>query len=203
MVRDGVIPLFASPLMVCSYDRDYKKELAWIKKQKYRPGGRNEQSEDTFILDNKELKKIRTFFETKLNKFVTEVLQCTNKFVITQSWLNRAGKGESHYTHTHPNSIVSGVWYPHTHEKLPPIKFFGDRDATVEVTTSSYNHFNNDSFLFPAKSGELLLFPSIMRHGVLPNKYEEKRISLSFNTWVKGDLGDASKLTSLPFDRLI
>ena len=27
--------------------------------------------------------------------------------------------------------------------------------------------------MFPAKSGELLLFPSSMRHGVLPNKYEE------------------------------
>ena len=203
MVRDGVIPLFANPLMVCSYDRDYKKELAWIKKQKYRPGGRNEQSEDTFILDNKELKKIRTFFETKLNKFVTEVLQYTNKFVITQSWLNRAGKGESHNTHTHPNSIVSGVWYPHTNEKLPPIQFFGGRDVTIEVSTSSFNHFNNESYMFPAKSGELLLFPSSMRHGVLPNKYEEKRISLSFNTWVKGDLGDVNRLTSLPIDRLI
>ena len=203
MVRDELIPLFPQPLMVCSYDRDYKKELAWIKKQKYRRGILNEQSEDTFILDNKELKKIRTFFETKLNKFATEVLQCTNKFVITQSWLNRAGKGESHHTHTHSNSIVSGVWYPHTHEKLPPIQFFRDRDKSIELNTSNFNHFNNDSFLFPAKSGELLLFPSIMRHGVLPNKYEEKRISLSFNTWVKGDLGDVNRLTSLPIDRLI
>ena len=53
MVRDELIPLFPQPLMVCSYDRDYKKELAWIKKQKYRRGILNEQSEDTFILDNK------------------------------------------------------------------------------------------------------------------------------------------------------
>ena len=202
MVRDEVIPLFASPLMVCSYDRDYKKELAWIKKQKYHSGGRNEQSEDTFILDNKELKKIRTFFETKLNKFATKVLQCTNKFVITQSWLNRAGKGRSHHTHKHFNSIISGVWYPYTHEKLPPIQFYRDKNETIEVNVSSYNHFNNESFLFPAKSGELLLFPSSMRHGVLPNKYDEQRISLSFNTWVKGDLGDDSRLTLLPIDRL-
>ena len=202
MVRDEVIPLFARPLMVCSYDRDYKKELEWIKKQKYHSGGRNEQSEDTFILDNKELKKIRTFFETKLNKFVTEILQCTNKFVITQSWVNTSGLGQSHHRHTHPNSIVSGVWYPYTHEKLPPIQFYRDRDETIEITASSYNQFNNDSFLFPARSGELLLFPSAMRHGVLPNKYDEQRISLSFNTWVKGDLGDASRLTFLPIDRL-
>ena len=95
MVRDELIPLFPQPLMVCSYDHDYKKELTWIKKQKYRRGILNEQSEDTFILDNKELKKIRTFFETKLNKSATEVLQCTNKFVITQSWLNITGGGES------------------------------------------------------------------------------------------------------------
>ena len=203
MVRDELIPIFPQPLMVCSYDHDYKKELTWIKKQKYRSDGRNEQSEDTFILDNKELKKIRTFFETKLNKFATEVLQCTNKFVITQSWLNITGGGESHHEHTHSNSIVSGVWYPHTHEKLPPIQFLKDRDKSIELNVVNYNYYNNDSFLFPAKAGELLLFPSNMRHGVMSNKYDEKRISLSFNTWVKGDLGDVNRLTSLPIDRLI
>ena len=40
----------------------------------------------------------------------------TDKLVITQSWLNKNKKGESHHEHVHPNSMVSGVWYPQIHE---------------------------------------------------------------------------------------
>jgi hypothetical protein len=32
---------------------------------------------------------------------------------------------------------------------------------------------------------------------------EEERISLSFNTWPKGNMGDISSLTYLPLDRCI
>ena len=203
MVRDEVIPLFASPLMVCSYIRDYTKELKWIKKQKYYKHKRNDQSVDHIILDNPELKKIRTFVETKLNKFVTEILRSTNTFVITQSWVNISGLGQSHHRHTHPNSIVSGVFYINSKKELPPIEFRKNTEPVIQLSTKDYGPFNNESLMFPAQSGELLIFPSTMIHSVPVNKYDEKRISLSFNTWVKGDLGDASRLTSLPFDRLI
>ena len=83
----------------------------------------NRQSEDTFVLDKPELANIRAFIEAKLHKFVTEIMASTDKLVITQSWLNKNKKGESHHEHVHPNSMVSGVWYPQIHEQLPPIQF--------------------------------------------------------------------------------
>ena len=162
----------------------------------------NRQSEDTFILDNPELKKIRTFIETKLNQFVSQIYGSDDRLVITQSWLNRNGKGESHHEHTHPNSMISGVWYPQIHEQLPPIEFRNRSQRDVVLSIQRYNTFNSQTFLLPIKRGELILFPSNLTHGVPPNQSDEERISLSFNTWPKGSLGDISSLTFLPFDRL-
>ena len=55
--------------------------------------------------------------------------------------------------------------------------------------------------MLPMKKGELILFPSNLTHSVPTNVGEEERISLSFNTWTKGNLGDIKSLTYLPLDR--
>ena len=212
-MRDELIQVFPTPLLVCPYSRNYDKELEWIKKQECKkPSDRldsskvatNRQSTDTFILDNPELKKIRTFIETKLYQYVTNVMESDDKLVITQSWLNISGKGESHHEHTHPNSIISGVWYPQINNKLPPILFTKrSLQRDVELKVRKYNTFNGFTFLLPLNAGELVLFPSNMNHRVPANKYDEERISLSFNTWPKGNMGDIDSLTYLPFDRLM
>ena len=125
------------------------------------------------------------------------------EMVITQSWLNRNGKGESHHEHRHPNSMFSGVWYPQIHEKLPPIQFKDAHQRDVEIPIKKYNHFNSSTFMLPMNKGELILFPSNLSHSVPPNQSDEERISLSFNTWCKGNLGKEESLTYLPFDRLM
>ena len=130
---DELLQSFPIPVLICPYPADYSKELEWIRNcetRKENSGGDagnkihyNRQSEDTFVLDKPELANIRAFIEAKLHKFVTEIMSSTDKLVITQSWLNKSKKGESHHEHVHPNSMVSGVWYPQIHESLPPIQF--------------------------------------------------------------------------------
>ena len=100
----------------------------------------NRQSEDTFVLDKPELANIRAFIEAKLHKFVTEIMASTDKLVITQSWLNKNKKGESHHEHTHPNSMVSGVWYPQIHEQLPPIQFRSRNQRDVSLQQRNIIH---------------------------------------------------------------
>ena len=175
---DELLQLFPIPVMICPYPLDYSKELEWIKNcetRKENKGGDagnvmhyNRQSEDTFVLDKPELANIRAFIEAKLHKFAKEIMASTDKLVITQSWLNKNKKGESHHEHVHPNSMVSGVWYPQFHER-----------------------------------GELILFPSNLTHSVPVNQSDEERISLSFNSWPKGNMGDIKSLTYLPLDRCV
>ena len=127
----------------------------------------------------------------------------TDKLVITQSWLNKNKKGESHHEHVHPNSMVSGVWYPQIHEQLPPIQFRNKGQRDISLQTEKFNTFNSATFLLPMKRGELILFPSNLSHSVPVNNSEEERISLSFNSWPKGSMGDKKSLTYLPLDRCV
>ena len=210
---DELLQLFPIPVMICPYLMDYSKELEWIKNcetRKENKGGDggspthyNRQSEDTFVLDKPELANIRAFIEAKLHKFVTEIMASTDKLVITQSWLNKNKKGESHHEHVHPNSMVSGVWYPQIHEQLPPIQFRNRGQRDVSLQTKKYNTFNSATFMLPMKRGELILCPSNLQHSVPVNKSEEERISLSFNSWPKGNMGDERSLTYLPLDRCV
>ena len=203
--NDELISLFPIPLLVCAYQWDYSEELKWIRSvESWRENkdSYNRQSTDTFILDHPELKKIRTFIETKLNTFVSQTLGSEDRLAITQSWLNKNEKGESHHEHVHPNSMISGVWYPVIHDKLPPIQFRNRAQRDVELSTERDNTFNSPTFMLPLNPGELILFPSNLTHSVQPNPFDEERISLSFNTWVKGNIGKIASLTYLPFDRL-
>jgi len=209
---DELLQLFPIPVLICPYPTDYTKELEWIRNcetRKENKGGDtgtthfNRQSEDTFVLDKPELANIRAFIEAKLHKFVTEILASSDKLVITQSWLNKNKKGESHHEHVHPNSMVSGVWYPQIHESLPPIQFRNRGQRDVSLQTEKYNTFNSATFMLPMKRGELILFPSNLSHSVPVNNSEEERISLSFNSWPKGSMGDIKSLTYLPLDRCV
>ena len=211
---DELMQLFPTPVLICPYPIDYSKELEWIKNSECRKENKgndagqgnvhyNRQSEDTFVLDRPELSNVRAFIEAKLHEYVTKIYASTDKLVITQSWLNKNKKGESHHEHVHPNSMVSGVWYPQIHEQMPPIQFRSRQQRDVSLQTEKYNTFNSATFMLPMKRGELILFPSNLTHSVPTNVGEEERISLSFNTWPKGNMGDIKSLTYLPLDRCI
>ena len=215
---DELMQLFPTPLLICPYPVDYTKELEYIRNtecgrenkgggNECAPGGMvqhyNRQSDNTFILDEPELSNIRAFIEAKLHEYVTNIYASTDKLVITQSWLNKSKKGESHHEHVHPNSMISGVWYPQIHEQMPPIQFRSKQQRDVALQTEKFNTFNSATFMLPMKKGELILFPSNLTHSVPTNVGEEERISLSFNTWPKGNMGDIASLTYLPLDRCV
>ena len=212
-MQDELLSLFPTPVLIAQYPLSYEKELEYIRElpcRRENKGGDagnvihyNRQSEDTFVLDKPELSNVRAFIESKIYKYVKEVMSSNNELMITQSWINKSGKGESHHEHVHPNSLISGVWYPVISEKLPPIQFRSRAQRDVSLSTEKFNNFNSATFLLPMKAGELILFPSNLTHSVPANQSETERISLSFNTWAKGSLGDINSLTYLPLDRCI
>ena len=213
MSQDELLSLFPTPVLIAQYPLPYEKELEYIREMPCRrenKGGDagntihyNRQSEDTFILDKPEMNNIREFIKSKIYKYVKEIMNSNNELMITQSWVNKSGKGESHHEHVHPNSLISGVWYPVISEKLPPIQFRSRAQRDVSLSTEKFNNFNSATFLLPMKAGELILFPSNLTHSVPANQSETERISLSFNTWAKGSLGDINSLTYLPLERCV
>tara|TARA_R100000742_G_C4235476_1_gene56167 strand:- start:43 stop:678 length:636 start_codon:yes stop_codon:yes gene_type:complete len=204
--KNKIIPIFSTPIFHSSYPENYNNELDWIYKQKYeisRDKLRNHQSEDTFILDRPEMLRIKKFIDSKLKEFMYSIMGSDDEVVITQSWLNINDKGQFHNEHYHLNSIVSGVWYPKVNEQSPPIKFIKGIQRDIEFSVREFTNFNSGAFYLPLKRGDLILFPSNLRHSVPYNQSDEERISLSFNTWCKGSMGDKKSLTYLPLDRCV
>ena len=190
-MKEELLQLFPTPLLIIPYEQPIDKELAYLKTISYREQQQNGnfRSDDSYLLRNEEFKNIKNFLGEAVNKFTTNVLNSKQRLVITQCWANRNPKGSKHHEHVHPNSIVSGVMYFQINEKLPPIAFAKERQDGIKLDPIKYNHMNSESFMLPCKTGELILFPSSLKHSVPINQGEEDRISVSFNTFCIDAIG--------------
>jgi len=178
------------------------KDIEDIIKEGLNKSVANVCSVNTYIFNNK-LKEIKQFCEQQIKIYVKEVISDNEEldFYITQSWLNITKPGENHHQHFHPNSIISGVFYMSTTE-ADTITFhdpnFGIKNI-MEFPSKKFNVFNSHSCFFNANINELVLFPSWLSHSVAATseKAVTDRISLSFNTFVRGTFGESNQLAEL------
>lgn len=210
MQQPELIQLFPTPLLIFKYPKDLTFELEYIKNLEYKRENKDEvgqilnhQSTNTFLFDEPELKDVAEFVNATLQFYVKNVLECDDELIVTQSWSNKTKMGERHHEHSHPNSIISGVFYLQNNKNLPPIQFRRNSVHSISLNVKKHNNFNSATYLLPAEDGELLLFPSTLQHSVLDNKSSEDRISIAFNTFSKGSLGSIESLTYLPLNRCV
>jgi len=204
MIKKELLQLFATPLLITKYEGNIDKELKFIEKLKYEPNGVNGnfRSSDSYLFKKKQLKKIKDFCQESINLFTKNVWQSDTILSITQSWTNKNPKGSIHHEHLHPNSLLSGVMYFRLDKHLPPIMFSKTQYETLKLNYNKYNSLNSQTFYLPATAGELVLFPSHLRHSVPINTSNDVRISLSFNTFAKDVLGSEKDLTQLDLKKL-
>jgi hypothetical protein len=62
----------------------------------------------------------------------------------------------------------------------------------LNLKIKEFNPFNSIEWSVNVKDNTLLLFPSQLYHGVAPNFSNNNRISIAFNTFVKGQISDAT-----------
>jgi len=197
-----VHPIFPEPVYVSTIGRALtKEELKTINKYK-KETNKNEgniTSNDNYVLENKTLKNLKEDLRKKVIDYFDKVI-CTDNSItpyITQSWLNYTKANQFHHTHSHPNSYVSGIFYINADKKVDKIKFYKDNNSLLKLKTTKFNIFNSDSWWYSIKTGDVILFPSSLRHGVDKKEGKNIRISLSFNVFLKGTMGDKHKLTEL------
>jgi hypothetical protein len=65
----------------------------------------------------------------------------------------------------------------------------------IVVRTDNFNLYNSENWWLGVETGQLLLFPSSLVHSVVETV--DTRISISFNTFLKGYVGEESTLTGL------
>jgi uncharacterized protein (TIGR02466 family) len=169
-----------------------KKEFEYITSLARLQNESNCTSVNKKIFKESELKRLGTFCEQAAHDFFQQVHAPKNliNLYITQSWANYTEKNQYHHKHEHPNSLISGVLYVSSDDETDRINFFKDIRSQYHIPTENFNQWNSDSWWFPVKSNTLLLFPSDLTHMVETKKTSGTRISISFNTFFKGQLGD-------------
>jgi len=192
--------LFPTPVGLYALDRELSaSELSFIKNIEQHNNVGNTTSDDRNVLDNKKLKKLRTFIEDKLTEYFKQVHDPKHdvRLNITQSWCNYTNPGQYHHKHAHPNSFVSGVFYVNADKVKDRIFFYKDAYQQLKLPPNEWNLWNSESWWFEAGTGTLVLFPSSLTHMVPTTESSEQRISLSFNTFFEGQVGETNELTGL------
>ena len=202
MIESNINGIFPTPIYISKLNRELtNKELSFIDKTKldvYKNEG-NTTSNDNYILNHKSFKNLKEDLDLRVQDYFDKIICPANNITpyITQSWLNYTETNQYHHKHTHPNSLVSGVFYINCHEEHDKIKFFNDRYQTIKPEIKEYNFWNSESWWFSVKTGDVILFPSSLTHMVETKQGDNTRISLAFNVFIKGTVGINKNLTEL------
>ena len=134
--------------------------------------------------------------------------QCT-RVEITQSWANEAEKGDAMWSHSHPNSFISGILY-----------LTNSNASTIFSMDNIWiNYFNNESHTIKLKyadhdgtlvhhkqktvEGDLVIFPSNLVHTVDEHSIDDyDRYTISFNSFPAGVIGNMNDLQGLMIEVL-
>jgi len=194
--------IFPTPIYISKLNRKLTPlELKFVDKNKkdfYKNVG-NITSNNNYILNEKPFINIKKELDLIIQDYFDNVISPANniKPYITQSWLNYTKTNQYHHKHAHPNSLVSGVFYINCHEEHDKIKFFNDNYKTIKLEVKNWNMWNSESWWFSVKTGDVILFPSSLTHMVETKEGDNTRISLAFNVFIKGTVGNNKNLTEL------
>jgi uncharacterized protein (TIGR02466 family) len=182
-------------------DRQFtQEEIDFFEKQRddVRRNVHNVFTNDDYILLNKEMKGIHDDLMIAVKQYMEKVY-CNTSVTpyITQSWINYTTKNQAHHKHTHSNSFISGVLYLSADKDQDKIVF--DRNAyhQIRVTPDSFNQYNGDTHHVHVRTGQVVLFPSYLTHYVEAKGDDSLRVSLAFNVFLKGFIGDSNSLNEL------
>lgn len=142
------------------------------------------------------LKQWMTCCLIETRKMIPWNAQFYRELEITQIWINISEQGNDHAMHTHPLSILSGIlclsehietnFYVESIYSLPSFLCPDARDSNLLIRQT-----------ISLEAGTLVIFPSALQHDVSAHADKQRRISLSFNSFFKGTIGDPAMLSMI------
>ena len=190
--------LFPTPVgneNIGKVDKSQLETLLKYKKDTVKNIG-NSHSKESYLLDNPKLENLKFKLQDKVREYFFNIHRSLKVMpYITQSWINFNEKGQYHHAHRHANSIISGVYYINTVDN-DKIHFYKEPLPLFEFD-NIVTDYNALSWWLPVNDGDLILFPSTLKHEVTQNVSQTTRVSISFNCFVNGTLGREGNLTEL------
>ena len=126
------------------------------------------------------------------NQIIPLLQQCmqdlgSSKYLqLDNAWVNINSKTNWNKSHIHPGSVLSGVFYLTDNNSSLEI----ERESDVStyfldyvIRSNNQTDLSYKSIIYTPTKNQLIIFPSWLKHAVLPNDSEDLRISVAFNTY--------------------
>ncbi len=202
MIESTINGIFPTPIYISKLGRKLtKKELSFVDKSKkdFDENEGNITSKDNYILNQEIFTDLKEELQLRIQDYFDKIICTSNDITpyITQSWLNYTETNQYHHKHSHNNSFISGVFYINSNDKFDKIKFFNDTYKTILPDVKNWNLYNSETWWFTVKTGDIILFPSSLTHMVEAKQGTNTRVSLAFNVFIKGTIGNNKNLTEL------
>tara|TARA_R100001244_G_scaffold104967_1_gene77901 strand:+ start:6860 stop:7474 length:615 start_codon:yes stop_codon:yes gene_type:complete len=118
---------------------------------------------------------------------------------VVSMWLNSKPKGLNHPPHNHTNTFISGVLYLDGEvQAYPSLKLLRPYQLPIVPRVNKFNEINSNVIELLTAKDEVVFFPSYILHFVETNLNEKPRISIAFDTLLRGKYGEIQK-NGVPF----
>ena len=208
-----VIGLFSIPIYIGNYPNDTSELIEYFDSQQFNEAhdGYGHISKNSYIIDHPICDDLRGFVRACMLDYGRSLHRYKlDDIVFTQSWLTKKATNMYHKAHTHPNTLISSVFYYEINKGDPPICFSykagGNRRSYLEPSLQDdyqEHPFSQHEFYYHPKPNDLVIFPSYLSHGVPPNPNKEFRKSLGINALPKGSIGDKETISHLDYSRYV
>lgn len=206
-----VFPLFPTPLYVTSYEGDTTEIIKYFDSCEMNPG--NEAygaiSKNTYVIEHPVCRPLSEFIMDCFKDYATNIMRYKYQDLqFAQSWLTYKEKGQAHKVHTHPNTLLSAVFY-YDHEPGDSAICFSKvctalgrsyLEPSLLEDFQDYMYAQEQMYFYPVKNN-LIIFPSWLLHGVPPSNVDKVRKALGVNALTKGTFGDQQTVSEIIFGR--
>jgi uncharacterized protein (TIGR02466 family) len=203
--------MFPTPLYATTYDGDTTEIVKYFNNCEMDEvtGGYGIISKNSYIIDNPICKPLSDFIMNCFRDFASNVMRYDYKELeFAQSWLTYKAPGQFHKAHTHPNTLLAGVFYYDVQPNDAAICFSKDiraigRSYLEPSLLPDYQDYpySQEEIYFTPQQNNFIIFPSHVTHGVPPNNTNRIRKALGVNVLTKGTLGDKKTISEIIFGR--
>ena len=202
MIEAEINGIFPVPVYRAKLERKFTtQEVRFVEemKTKWVPNLGNIYSANSYVLNNPSFTTLKKEMDLFIEDYFSKIVLPPETIspYITQSWLNYTETKGYHHRHNHQNSYLSGILYINADEAHDKITFAHNRYDQIKLSPTKWNLFNSETWFYTVESGDIVMFPSRLSHLVTEKKEKNTRVSLSFNVFVKGNLGKPGSLTEL------
>jgi uncharacterized protein (TIGR02466 family) len=137
-----------------------------------------------------------TLLIAEASRAVISLLAYDCELGLTGLWANISGATDSLHEHSHPNNLLSGVFYAAVPDGAGETAFKDPRPQARVLRPRIVRDtpLNSVEFRFRGTPGTLIVFPAWLEHGVTRSTSSAERITVAFNLMAKGPLGSRELL---------